>query len=119
MQAATEVLGRPTPPPDARGPFSLADRAELARLLTGAGFEQIRIEDMAAPLRPPSLEQWVDRASSLSGPLAALARTVPGEVTQRINARAVELAQPYLTDDGPALPGVAVLAGARRSGVRA
>jgi enediyne biosynthesis protein CalE5 len=114
MRAATEVLGRPTPPPGQRGPFSLADRAELGGLLTGAGFEQIRIEELAAPLRPPSLEQWVDRASSLSGPLAALIRTLPSEVTDRIKATAIELARPYLTDDGPILPGVAVLAAARR-----
>ncbi|MFL6099354.1 MAG: class I SAM-dependent methyltransferase [Actinomycetales bacterium] len=114
MRAATEVLGRPVAPPGARGPFSLADRAELSGLLRGAGFTEVRLEEMAAPMRPPSLQDWVNRAASLSGPIAALARTVPGEVMDRINAPAMELATPFVTDDGLALPGLAVLASARR-----
>jgi enediyne biosynthesis protein CalE5 len=115
MQAASEVLGRPFPPPGQPGPFSLADQNELAGLLAGAGFGQVRIEEMAAPMRPPSPEEWVERASSLSGPLAAVLRTVPDEVARRAKARAVELARPYVTDEGLVLPGVAVLAAARRT----
>jgi ubiquinone/menaquinone biosynthesis C-methylase UbiE len=114
MRAATEVLGRPVAPPGARGPFSLADRDELSSLLHGAGFAEVRLEEMAAPMRPPSPQDWVNRASSLSGPIAALARAVPGEVMDRIKERAIELATPFISDDGLALPGLAVLASARR-----
>jgi hypothetical protein len=116
MQAASEVLGRPAQPTGARGPFSLADRTELAGLLAGAGLVEVRVEELAAPMRPTSAQEWVDRSSSLSGPLAALARAVPTEQMDRIKARAMELAQPFSTHDGLVLPGVAVLASARRPG---
>ncbi len=40
----------PTPPPDAPGPFSLADPDRVRRVLTDAGFTDVRLEGLAAPM---------------------------------------------------------------------
>lgn len=114
MQAASEVLERPVPPPGVRGPFSLSDRVELERLLLEAGFEHLCLDDVAAPLRAPSLDEWWTRTTALAGPLAVILRSAGPEAEDRVRARAIELVRPYLTEDGVTLPGLALLASARR-----
>lgn len=49
---ATQILGidrPPLPPPGSPGPFSLADPVATERLLTDAGFTDIRLESIEAP----------------------------------------------------------------------
>lgn len=41
---------RPNPPPDAPGPFSLADRDRVRTLLNAAGFENIALDGFEAPM---------------------------------------------------------------------
>ncbi|MGY1650558.1 class I SAM-dependent methyltransferase [Geodermatophilus sp. SYSU D01119] len=52
----TEILGAlaagrplPVPPPDAPGPFSLADPARIRRVLADAGHAQVEVEGLAEP----------------------------------------------------------------------
>jgi SAM-dependent methyltransferase len=40
----------PTPPPDAPGPFSLADPARVRSVLTAAGFTDVQLQGLSAPL---------------------------------------------------------------------
>jgi SAM-dependent methyltransferase len=40
----------PAPPPEAPGPFALADPARVRQLLTGAGFTSIEVDPMQAPM---------------------------------------------------------------------
>lgn len=49
---AALAVGRdlPTPPPQAPGPFALADPARVRQLLAGAGFTDIEIDPMQAPM---------------------------------------------------------------------
>jgi SAM-dependent methyltransferase len=114
MEAASDVLGRAPIPPSAPGPFALSDREGLHDLLAAAGLRAIRIEQMSAPMRPPSLEQWVDRATSLSGPLVALSRSITADAMHQIRARSMELAAKFITNGALVLPGTAVLASACR-----
>jgi hypothetical protein len=114
MSAASEVLGRPPAPPSLPGPFALSSQEGLHDLIAAAGFGAIRIEQMSAPMRPPSLKAWVDRATSLSGPLVALSRSITEETMHQIRARATELATKFNTTGGLVLPGTAVLASACR-----
>lgn len=118
LQAVADTVGRPVGSPTGPGPFALADPVRLRALVEGAGFVDVRIDEVPAAMRPPSVEQWVDRASALSAPVAALSRTLPTEEWERVRSRAVELAQPFIGDTGLALPGLAVLASARRRGDR-
>jgi SAM-dependent methyltransferase len=41
---------RPAPPPEAPGPFALADPVRVRQLLTGAGFTSIEVNPMQAPM---------------------------------------------------------------------
>jgi SAM-dependent methyltransferase len=45
-------VGRPpqVPPPEAPGPFSLADPDRVRRVLTGAGFTDVELEGLSAPM---------------------------------------------------------------------
>jgi SAM-dependent methyltransferase len=52
----TEILGAlaagrplPAPPPDAPGPFSLADPGRIRAVLTAAGHRQVEVEGLAEP----------------------------------------------------------------------
>lgn len=52
-------LGRPLPPPDAPGPFNLADPAKLAQSLTDAGFHDVQTEPLTMSVTFPSTEAFV------------------------------------------------------------
>jgi enediyne biosynthesis protein CalE5 len=52
-------LGRPLPPPDAPGPFNLADPAKLAQSLTEAGFSTVQTEPLTMSVTFPSTEAFV------------------------------------------------------------
>lgn len=50
LRAVLDALDMPAPPGTGPGPFSLADPARTAALLRGAGFADVRIEDVRAPM---------------------------------------------------------------------
>lgn len=52
-------LGRPLPPPDAPGPFNLADPIKLAQSLTDAGFSNVQTEPLTMSVTFPSTEAFV------------------------------------------------------------
>lgn len=60
-------LGIPLPPPDAPGPFNLADAAKLARSLTDAGFHNVETEPQTMSVTFSSSDAFVrnQRASSM------------------------------------------------------
>ncbi len=57
--AVMEQLGRPLPPPDAPGPFNLADPAKLAQSLTEAGFHDVQTEPLTMSVTFPSTDVFV------------------------------------------------------------
>ncbi|MGE5334716.1 MAG: class I SAM-dependent methyltransferase [Nitrososphaerota archaeon] len=52
-------LGKPLPPPDAPGPFNLADADRLARSLSEAGFHNVRTEPVTVSVTVPSTDAFV------------------------------------------------------------
>ncbi|HEX5440806.1 MAG TPA: methyltransferase domain-containing protein [Ktedonobacterales bacterium] len=54
--AVFEQLGRPLPPPDAPGPFNLANADKLAQSLTDAGFHDARTESLTMSVTFSSAE---------------------------------------------------------------
>ncbi|HEY1390275.1 MAG TPA: methyltransferase domain-containing protein [Ktedonobacterales bacterium] len=52
-------LGRPLPPPDAPGPFNLADAGKLARSLADAGFRNVETESQTVSVTFPSADVFV------------------------------------------------------------
>jgi ubiquinone/menaquinone biosynthesis C-methylase UbiE len=57
--AVMAQLGRPLPPPDAPGPFNLADQDKLAESLAEAGFSNVRTEPLTISVTFPSTDVFV------------------------------------------------------------
>ena len=114
FDAVGAQLGRPVPPPGVPGPFSLADAEGLATLLSGVGLEDIAVTELAVPLRAASFEEWWRRTSALAGPLATILASLPEPAERALAARLREATRTYATPAGLELPGVSLVASARR-----
>jgi SAM-dependent methyltransferase len=107
LQLGIERLGPPEPqPPRAPGPLALSEPDYIDEILAGAGFANVRIDQLHTVL--PGARSTRDEAVLMSsvGPLARLARERGVDETTRL-ALADELAQrlsPYATADGVRLP---------------
>jgi SAM-dependent methyltransferase len=109
MAAMANGLVAGPPPVGPGGVFSLGDPAGLAQLATDAGFAEVVIETIETTFRADTIEAHVDRVSSLAGPLAAAFAAASAEQLEAVRRTAAQLAAPFVTDDGIALPGRAVL----------
>jgi SAM-dependent methyltransferase len=114
FDAVGAQLGRPVPPPGIPGPFSLDDSEELGRLLLDAGLENVVIDELSVPLRAGSFEEWWTRTSALAGPLANILAALPEPARDALSARLRTAVAAYETPAGLELPGLTLLAGARR-----
>jgi SAM-dependent methyltransferase len=107
LQLGIERLGPPEPqPPRAPGPLALSEPDYIDEVLTGAGFADVRIDQLHTVL--PGASSTRDEAAlmTLFGPLARLTRERGADEATRL-ALADELAQrisPYDTADGVRLP---------------
>jgi SAM-dependent methyltransferase len=113
LDAVSAVAGAPVPPPGVPGPFSLEDRDALARLLAGAGLEDVGVTELAVPLRAGSFDEWWTRTCALAGPLASRLAALPEEEARAVREHARAAVAPYATPDGLELPGVTLVAAAR------
>jgi enediyne biosynthesis protein CalE5 len=114
LDAVSAQLGAPIPPPGIPGPFALEDSDRLAGLLTGAQLEDVVVTELPVPLHAASFEEWWARTSALAGPLAKLLASLPADATRQLEARALQAVGPYETAAGLELPGVTLIASARR-----
>ncbi|MFL5852397.1 MAG: class I SAM-dependent methyltransferase [Solirubrobacteraceae bacterium] len=108
LDAVSEQLGAPVPPPGIPGPFSLGDAAKLRGLLDA------EVEEVSVPLRVPSFDAWWSRTTALAGPLAKMLAVQPPETIEAIRHRAREAVRSYEAADGLELPGISLLASGRR-----
>ena len=116
MDAVSAQTGAPVPPPGIPGPFALGDADELQRLLDDAALADVRVEELAIPLRTASFDEWWGRTSALAGPLSAILATMPAAAMQALRERAREAARPYETASGGLdFPGVTLIAAGRRA----
>jgi SAM-dependent methyltransferase len=114
LDAASDQLQAPIPPPGVPGPFSLQDSALLCTVLTDAALSEIAIEELPAPARAASFDEWWTRTSALAGPLASILAGLPEASAQALRARAQTAAEPYRTANGLEFPGVTLVASGRR-----
>jgi SAM-dependent methyltransferase len=114
LDAASAQLGKPVPPPGVPGPFSLDDADRLDALLCDAGFDEVRVSELAVPLRAGSFEEWWTRTSALAGPLASMLAALPEDARRSLRARAQAAVRDYETPDGVEFPGVTLIAQACR-----
>ena len=116
LDAVGAQLGRPVPPPGVPGPFSLGDAGALEAHLSSAGLAGVEVAELPVPLRAASFEEWWERTAALAGPLAAILPSLPEPARAAITARLRDATEPYRTATGLELPGVSLIASARRPG---
>ncbi len=116
FDVVSEQLGTPTPPPGIPHPFSLADGDELAGLCRGAGLVDVGVSELATPYHADTVEEWWQRTAALAGPLAQRLAALPAPAASELRARAAAAIAAYQTPTGLEIPGVSLVASARRLG---
>jgi ubiquinone/menaquinone biosynthesis C-methylase UbiE len=114
FEAVSAHVGRPVPPPGVPGPFALGDATRLAGVLLGGGLVDVGIEELETPLRTASFEEWWTRTRGLAGPLTTILAQLPQPALAALELRLREAVAPYERADGLEIPGVTLLATARR-----
>ena len=114
MAAMANGLASGGPPIGPGGIFSLGDPAGLEVLVKGAGFVEVAVEEFAIIFRADTIDAHVERVSSLAGPLATVLQAASPDRLAALRGTAADLAAPYVTDSGLAIPGRALLVSARR-----
>jgi SAM-dependent methyltransferase len=105
MAAMMNGLGAGGLPTAPGGIFSLSDPATLEQLARGAGFIDVHVDVVPVTFRARTIDDHVDRVSSLAGPLAVVLANASPDQRHAFRRTAHELAAPHLTPDGLAIPG--------------
>ena len=90
LDAVGAQLGGTFPPPGVPGPFALDGRDKLLAVLSGAGFEDVAIDEIERPWIGGSFEDWWQTTSALAGPLAKVLEAQPPEAVEAIRSHARE-----------------------------
>jgi ubiquinone/menaquinone biosynthesis C-methylase UbiE len=114
LDAVSAQLGKPVPPPGVPGPFALDDAERLAAILAGAQLQDVGVSELPVPLRAATFDEWWERTCALAGPLARILASLPAQAEEHVRARARAAVAPYETADGLEIPGVTLIASARR-----
>ena len=109
-----EEFDTPLPPPGLPHPFSLEDHERLASVLVSAGFEGVGVAELPTPYRADSGEEWWQRTSAMAGPLAQRLAGLSEPAAEALQARALQAVEPYRTPTGLEIPGLSLIASARR-----
>jgi SAM-dependent methyltransferase len=110
LDAITETLGIPVPPPGMPGPFSLADFGKLEELLGAAGFDGIAVRELATPMNASSFDEWWSVVPALAGPVGPLLAGQPADVGAAIRVRAEAALDQFRTEAGAfELPGLSLV----------
>jgi SAM-dependent methyltransferase len=112
LDAVSEQIGAPVPPPGVPGPFSLGDRTRLEALLSGAGFADVVVETIPTPLHADSFDAWWERTLGVAGPLASILRAMSDTSKHELRDRVRDGVGPYIKATGLELPGLVLLASA-------
>jgi SAM-dependent methyltransferase len=102
----------PPPEPGAPGVFSMAAEERVGTLLAGAGFEEIRTAKVEVKFRFRDVDDYLQWAMDMAGPLALVLRGLPESERQILTAQLEEAFVPMSVHGGHVLPGVALCASA-------
>lgn len=111
MEPGFPLLRRPAPLADQQVPhIGMVERPEdVGRRVTSSSGRAL-----PTPLKAGSFEEWWARTSALAGPLAKILECLPDPAKLALAARLRETVAPYATASGIELPGVTLIASARR-----
>jgi SAM-dependent methyltransferase len=100
----------PPPEPGAPGVFSMGSEERTGALLEGAGFADVRIEEIPVRFAFRDVDDYVSFAVETAGPFAMVIRGLSESELQTIEAQLGEAFAPFAADGGYELPGVALAA---------
>lgn len=98
----------PIDPKAAGGVFSLADRDHLRRLILGAGFDDVEMEETEFHLRFSDFEDYWSFVREFAGAVAILLRSFSDEERAAVHDRTEQAAEPFRTAEGYDLPGLSL-----------
>jgi SAM-dependent methyltransferase len=111
LGAALMQTGRLTPPgagePDA---FSMGDAERMRSLLDAARFGDVRTEEVPVTFRFRDIGEYLEIAGDTAGPIALALRGISGDDRAALVAQLERALAPHASDDGYAVPGVALCA---------
>jgi SAM-dependent methyltransferase len=103
--------GHMSPPePGAPGVFSMASEERTRALLAGAGFTDLRLDEVALRFRFRDVDDYVRWAIDMAGPLAIVIRGLPGDELAAVKSQLEDGFSLFAADGGYELPGVALTA---------
>src|SRR5262249_21598276 len=100
--------------PGAAGPFSMADRSKLESHLTGAGFSDVRIDDIRFEQEYESFDQYWEITMDLAGPMASVLSSLGEDDVAKVREAVRGRLSQFETGGGRlSIPAIAVGASAR------
>jgi ubiquinone/menaquinone biosynthesis C-methylase UbiE len=108
-RALMEHTGAPPPDPHAPGIFAMADPERTRELLSGAGLEPRRIDEVEVLWAFESGDDFWRWVLEVAGPLSVAVRSMPAEDRLAVRKKVDANLEPHTRQDGRVeLPGVAV-----------
>lgn len=115
MGSMMQVLELPQPPPEAPGPFSLADAATLQQAFQGAGFQDVHVEQLTIAFEFSSAEEYIRFQQEVSAPVQSVLVEYPADQQEAVWQAMKKAVQSYAaTDGGVRLPNSVLCAVGRR-----
>jgi ubiquinone/menaquinone biosynthesis C-methylase UbiE len=90
----------PAPEPGAPGIFALGEPDRIRELVTGAGFGEPELEEIAFEFRYADFDDLWDALVRIAGPLARVVNALPDDERQATRAAIMENVAPYRDADG-------------------
>lgn len=109
IRALVEAGHVPPPDPDAPSPFAMADEGRTTTLLEGAGFEQVRTQEIPVVHHYEDADHYLAVARDTAFPVARVLEGLSDADRRALVARVAEAFAPFAAEDGGyAVPGVAL-----------
>jgi SAM-dependent methyltransferase len=113
MAAAVHGVVSGGPPTGPGGLFSLGTADDLHDALVAGGLVDVQVREVPITMRFRDAEDYALHLSTMAGPLAAAIAAAP-EKAPLVRETAAELVAQYVTGEGVAVPGLALVASGRR-----
>ena len=106
------VRHRHLPPPDPTEPgiFTLGDPNRIHTLLEGAGFADVRLEDVLVVFRVAEIDEYLEIIADTAGPIGLALRDLDEDERSTIGDELREPFSDFTAPDGYHVPGVALAA---------
>ena len=101
------------PAPGEPGQFALGEPELIVSLVRSAGFAQVSIQEVQVEFRFPGWDEYRRVVTSLAAALRQTLEALHDETRDEVDAAARERIERFRSDDGYALPGVALVTSAR------